>query len=122
MAGTLVIDTLKASSGALATQNGMTGICKAWVYFNGSTASIRGSFNVSSISKTGTGDYTVNFTTALPDANYAVAGMGSNETNAQVMVKYSPTATPTSSVRVGTQLPGTANGDSTMASVAIFSA
>jgi hypothetical protein len=46
--------------------------CRAWVNFNGqSTVSIRGSGNVTSITDNGTGNYTVNFTTAMPDANYA---------------------------------------------------
>jgi hypothetical protein len=45
---------------------------RAWVNFNGTgTVAIRASFNVSSITDNGTGDYTVNFTTAMPDANYA---------------------------------------------------
>ena len=49
--------------------------CRAWVNFNGtSTVAIRASGNVTSITDNGTGDYTVNFTTAMPDANYAVAG------------------------------------------------
>jgi hypothetical protein len=75
MAGQLTLDTLKASSGVLATQNGMTGIAKAWVNFqggNGNTAgTINESFNVSSITVNGTGDYTVNFTTAMANANYS---------------------------------------------------
>ena len=46
--------------------------CRAWVNFNGTgTVAIRGSANVSSITDNGTGDYTVNFTTAMPDANYS---------------------------------------------------
>ena len=46
--------------------------CKAWVNFNGTgTVAIRASGNVSSITDNGTGDYTVNFTTAMPDANYS---------------------------------------------------
>ena len=49
--------------------------CRAWVNFNGSgTVAIRASGNVSSITDNGTGDYTVNFTSALIDANYAVVG------------------------------------------------
>lgn len=49
--------------------------CRAWVNFNGTgTVAIRASGNVSSITDNGTGDYTVNFTTAMPDANYAVTG------------------------------------------------
>jgi hypothetical protein len=50
-------------------------ICKAWVNFNGTTSpgTIRSSYNVSSVTKNGTGDYTVNFATAMADANYSVA-------------------------------------------------
>jgi hypothetical protein len=45
--------------------------CKAWVNFKGTgTVEIRGSYNVSSITDNGTGNYTVNFTTAMVDANY----------------------------------------------------
>lgn len=47
--------------------------CRAWVNFNGTnTVAIRASGNVSSITDHGTGEYTVNFTTAMPDANYCV--------------------------------------------------
>ena len=45
---------------------------RAWVNFNGTgTVAIRASYNVTSITDLGTGNYKVNFTTALPDANYA---------------------------------------------------
>ena len=48
---------------------------RAWVNFNGTgTVAIRTSGNVSSITDNGTGDYTVNFTTAMPDADYATYG------------------------------------------------
>ena len=54
--------------------------CRAWVNFNGTgTVAIRASGNVSSITDNGTGQYTVNFTTALVDANYA-ASITSNTT------------------------------------------
>lgn len=47
--------------------------CRAWVNFNGTgTVAIRASGNVSSITDNGTGNYTVNFATAMPDANYAI--------------------------------------------------
>jgi hypothetical protein len=47
--------------------------CKAWVNFNGTgTVAIRESYNVSTITDNGTGDYTVNFTTAMPNANYSI--------------------------------------------------
>jgi hypothetical protein len=45
--------------------------CRAWISYAGVGAFIRGSGNVSSVTINGTGDYTVNFTTALVDANYA---------------------------------------------------
>lgn len=49
--------------------------CRAWVNFNGTgTVAIRSSGNVSSITDNGTGDYTVNFSTAMPDANYSAVG------------------------------------------------
>jgi hypothetical protein len=48
---------------------------KAWVNFNGTgTVAIRESANVASITDNGTGNYTLNFTAAMPDANYAVIG------------------------------------------------
>jgi hypothetical protein len=50
--------------------------CKAFVNFDGTgTPAIRAQFNVSSITDNGTGDYTVNFATALVDANYALSTM-----------------------------------------------
>jgi hypothetical protein len=64
--------------GSVATAYG----CRAWVNFNGTTntggfCTIRASGNVSSVADNGVGDYTVNFTTAMPDANYsALADMG----------------------------------------------
>ena len=52
-----------------------TGVCKAWVQFAGGVSpSINGSFNVASITRNSTGNYTVTFTTPLTDINYAVAG------------------------------------------------
>jgi hypothetical protein len=48
--------------------------CRAWVNFDGTgTVAIRASGNVSSITDNGTGNYTVNFTTAMPDANYSLS-------------------------------------------------
>jgi hypothetical protein len=77
--------------------------CRAWVNFNGTgTVAIRASGNVSSITDNGTGNYTINFTTAIPDANYAgiaTAGMeGSSAGSGMVGWCYSYT---TSSLRIG---------------------
>jgi hypothetical protein len=67
---------------------------RAWVNFNGiSTVSITGSGNVSSITDNGTGDYTINFSTALPDTSYAVCGFSvalssSNITGGSIVTYY----------------------------------
>jgi hypothetical protein len=64
--------------GSVATAFG----CRAWVNFNGSgTVAIRASGNVSSITDNGTGDYTINFTTAMPDANYNAVGLTSTDSS-----------------------------------------
>jgi hypothetical protein len=68
------LTTPNINSAQFATVTGTAPIypCRAWVNFNGTgTVAIRASGNVSSITDNGTGDYTVNFTTAMPDANYA---------------------------------------------------
>ena len=52
--------------------NGVATNALAWVNYNGSAATIRSAYNVSSVTKNGGGDYTLNFTTALSDANYVV--------------------------------------------------
>jgi len=76
MAGKVVVSTLNDDAGVLATQNGMTGIAKAWINYNASAQTISASFNVSSVTYNGTGNYTINITTALPNANYAITGTG----------------------------------------------
>ena len=54
--------------------------CRAWVNFSGTTSpgTIAGSANVTSVTKNGTGFYTINFTSAMPDANYSCVATGSN--------------------------------------------
>ena len=78
MAGTIVADTVQNGAGTSTSMtNVVSGACVAWVNFYGvTTPSIYASYNVSSITRNGTGDYTVNFTSSLTDTNYAVALMG----------------------------------------------
>ena len=59
------------------------GLAKAWVNFNGTgTVAIRQAFNVSSITDLGgSGQYTINFANAMPDANYAVACMCTDDSS-----------------------------------------
>ena len=62
---------MNSGYGSLASAYG----CRAWVNFNGtSTVAIRDSANVSSVTDNGTGDYTINFAIAMPDANYSQSG------------------------------------------------
>jgi hypothetical protein len=73
------ITTAEIAANAVTTAklgtNEASGLCKAWVNFNGSgVVAIRSSYNVSSITDNGTGNYTVNFTTPMSDTNYAVVG------------------------------------------------
>lgn len=74
--------------GSVATAYG----CRAWVNFNGTgTVAIRASGNVSSITDNGAGDYTVNFTTAMVDANYVATFGPVTRTgpDSNCMVRYS---------------------------------
>jgi hypothetical protein len=77
---TLNLTTLKTTnisnssgSSTITSDNLISGSCKAWVNFNGTgTVAIRASFNVSSITDVGVGDYRINFTNAMSDTNYAI--------------------------------------------------
>jgi hypothetical protein len=96
---------------------------KAWVNFNGSgTVVINASGNVTSITDNGTGDYTVNFTTAMTDANYAMLGTGRRPVSTpDGIVCYNRTTSPTTAaVRIATTNGNGTNEDFDIVSVAIF--
>ena len=96
--------------------------CRAWVNFNGTgTVAIRASGNVSSITDNGVGDYTVNFTTAMTDANYMMAGsIVGNTGNGYVDVNTSALYL-VGSLRVISRVATTgAAQDSTVVCVSIF--
>jgi len=105
--------------------------CRAWVNFNGTgTVAIRASGNVSSITDNGVGDYTVNFGTAMPDANYSVLATchqvaTAGATNRSMGI-YTTTETggstsyTTTSVRLASQISNGTNIDTQTANVAIF--
>ena len=107
--------------GSVATAYG----CRAWVSFDGTTASPstrRGSGNVSSVTKNGTGDFTINFTNALTDANYSVVATVGDSSNT-TLNNRAATANPvnSSSVRVETFVATTAALiDNNSISVAVF--
>ena len=74
---------------------------KAWVNFNGTgVVAIRGSLNVSSITDNSAGNYTVNFTNAISDTNYAVAGSGGASTATLIMSPVNQAGLATGSVNV----------------------
>ena len=107
---TLVAQTISNGTVSTSSANVIQGSAKAWVNFNGTgTVAIRASYNVSSITDNGTGDYTVNFTNAFADANYSLAGTaGGNNTGLGVIgVPFNTTAPTTTAVRIQTPV---ANG------------
>jgi hypothetical protein len=115
-----VITTDDLASNAVTTPklgaNEQSGLCKAWVNFNGTgTVAIRASYNVSSITDNGVSDYTVNFTTALADANYVVAATaGGGVSGAFNRTVEDATARTSSLFRLYT------NADAPQVNVAIF--
>jgi hypothetical protein len=105
--------------GSVATAYG----CRAWVNFNGTgTVAIRASGNVTSITDNGTGDYTVNFTTAMPDVNYATVGTSNTAANTGKVVMWSGGTAPTVSlVRIFNDIASNLTGqDSSIMNVAVF--
>jgi hypothetical protein len=78
-----IISPLRMREGLNATGDAPIYACRAWVNFTGTgTVTKNGSGNVESITDNGTGKYTINFTTAMPDANYSVvASARKNDAN-----------------------------------------
>jgi len=128
---TLVAQTISNGTVSTSSANVIQGSAKAWVNFNGTgTVAIHASYNVSSITDNGTGDYTVNFTNAFSDANYAFV-TGSNSRSAgndgPVILQDPANAPTTSAIRLLCGLPGPVSGgftgnkfDVSFINVAIF--
>jgi hypothetical protein len=122
--GTANVDTIQSSTAGTPVQfndgNGtqVGTLCRAWVNFTGSTGAIKSSFNVSSVTRNGTGDYTVNFTNAMVDTKYAVAG--SMDTYSSGANGYRPNTWNTGSLQMYTAVPGTGVIDASNVSVAVF--
>jgi hypothetical protein len=103
-------------------------LCRAWVNFDGTgTVAIRASYNVSSITDNATGDYTVNFTTAMVDANYAAVISGNSSTSLDppttaTPIIYGQYGTKTTSAQriISLYGPGSAAFDTAVINVAIF--
>ena len=118
---TLATDAAVVSKLSTASGSAPSYSARAWVNFNGvGTVAIRGSGNVSSITDNGVGDYTVNFTTAMPDANYVYNING--DRGGSATVRYNTTsAVVSSSLRFQTRENQTpATDDEEFIRVAIF--
>lgn len=96
--------------------------CRAWVNFNGTgTVAIRASGNVSSITDNGVGDYTVNFTTAMPDVNYAFNATRDLTVNDNSKyAQFAISSMLTSSLRLNLINSGISTYDSAYCQIAIF--
>ena len=113
-----VTDAKVNASAAIADTKLSGTTCKAWVNFNGTgTVAIRASFNVSSITDNGTGRYTVNFTTALVDANYVVTSTAAGD---GYMAINSGAAYSTTAIAVYANNTSNVGVDQAFISVAIF--
>ena len=123
--GSLAIDTLNASTGVLATQNGMTGIAKAWVSYNGVAQTVSASFNVSSVTYSSTGVYLINFTTAFANTNYCPVTNSLRDTTNPLYYNAHAYNLSTTQCRIynglGDTLSGAISGDSVQVNLAIFS-
>ena len=120
MAGTLVANTINTDTGLFSTNNAYSGIAKAWVNFAGASGTVNGSFNVSSVTRNSIGDYSINFTTAMPNANYAVSGMGVDYSFGGVFVISSNAGSQTTAlIRVLTLQKGNAYYDPTIMTVTV---
>jgi hypothetical protein len=128
MAGTLTATTIQNDTSSPPTfRNNSVEIgtlCRAWVNFNGTgTVAIRASFNVSSITDNGAGDYTVNFTNALPNADYSVGGSARSSVDSGEVTLFqlsSQSSLSASSVRVRIVFPTVAYIDSNTVCVQVF--
>ena len=98
--------------------------CRAWVNFNGTgTVAIRASGNVSSITDNNTGDYTVNFTNAMPDANYSMVPhryWGVNDDGKDALIMAQSDQMTASTCRLLILNPGVAYYDSATITAAFF--
>jgi hypothetical protein len=118
------LTTPNINSAQFATVTGTAPIypCRAWVNFNGTgTVAIRASGNVTSITDNGTGDYTVNFTTAMPDVNYSTLAAASTiGSSTSVDTWVNGYVFTTTSVRIAVENNSSVSIDRDHVSVAIF--
>jgi hypothetical protein len=118
---TLRVNTIQNAAGS--GDPSISGAAKAWVNFNGTgTVAIRASYNVSSITDNGTGEYTVNFTNALADANYTAVGTLGGTSGSTITLFTPDQVTPrtTTAIKVYSLNTGASVGDVAIVQLVIF--
>jgi hypothetical protein len=123
--GTGAVTVTNSNPNQLTATTGSPGYfgARAWVNFNGTgTVAIRASVNVSSITDNGTGRYTVNFTTAMPDVNFVtnLSSNGNDDSFGIIRGFYMVRSRATGSVQVQMVSSGGVETDSSYVAVAVF--
>ena len=128
MAGTLVVDIIQSgASGTPPTITDSAGtqigtLCRAWVNFDGNTGTTRSSFNVTSVTKSSTSNYTISFTAAMPDTYYVIVVGAGNATGATTLQSIITACNPinTSSCFVSTSSGANAANPYSNVQIAVF--
>jgi hypothetical protein len=119
-AGNVLTSNGTAWTSATPTSVNTSQLAKAWVSWAGASGTINSSYNVTSVTRNSTGNYTVTFTTAFANTNYAIV-FGGNRNNTATdtfgMLFYNQAA---GSVNVITSVPTSTYVDATTACIACF--
>ena len=121
MAGTLVISTLSDGTNSTSATNPIQGSARAWVQFNGSTGVRNSSYNVSSVTRNSTGNYTVSYTNALPNVNYVWTCFAIDSGNFSICNANSLVTNLTTSTQFNCRTTGNSQQDAGYMAISIFS-
>jgi hypothetical protein len=118
---TLTTPTINSAQVATVSGTAPLYLCRAWINFNGTgTVAIRASGNVTSITDNGVGNYTINFTTAMPDANYSAVVTGATGDTSSVAIGGRYTTSTAAACQISNAIGGVGGTDVAVISVAIF--
>ena len=117
---TLVAQTISNGTVSTSSANVIQGSAKAWVNYNASSQTIRASYNVSSVTYTNTGRFTINMTNAMTDVNYAVVVTAAIDQASQASFQETTNFTRTTSAFAISILVAGGYNNPTNTSVAVF--
>jgi hypothetical protein len=121
MAGTLTLSTLSDGTNSTSATNAIQGSAKAWVNWYGiSGIEVRASYNVSSVTRTSTGQYTITFTNAMTDLNYCVATSANPNNTGRSAALSTYTSVTASAFNTICNDTGNATVDANWANVVVF--